>query len=61
MQTFISRGMNVFRINFLMERLVPNSLYGPLDPYYAGNLSATVNYITKKGAFAMLCPHNCKY
>ena len=32
--------MNIFRLNLQMERLVPNSLYGPLDPYYAGNLTA---------------------
>ncbi|KAJ9622681.1 hypothetical protein H2203_006331 [Taxawa tesnikishii (nom. ined.)] len=56
--TFISKGMNMFRINFLMERIIPNSLDGSLDPYYAGNLTQTVNYITSKGAFAMICPHN---
>lgn len=51
--TFISKGMNMFRINFLMERIIPNSLDGSLDPYYAGNLTQTVNYITSKGAFAV--------
>ena len=39
LQTFINKGMNIFRLNLQMERLVPNSLYGPLDPYYSGNLT----------------------
>ncbi|MCJ1432244.1 hypothetical protein MMC27_001600 [Xylographa pallens] len=55
---FINKGMNIFRLNLQMERLVPNSLYGPLDPYYSGNLTEQVNYITSLGAFAMICPHN---
>ena len=56
--TFIAKGMNTFRVNIFMERVIPNQLTGPLDKYYAGNLSQTVNYITGKGAYAMICPHN---
>lgn len=41
-----------------MERLTPNNLTGPFDPYYLGNLTEQVNYITKKGAYAMIQPHN---
>lgn len=50
--------MNTFRINILMERLVPNAMTGSMDPHYLGNLTQTVNYITGKGAYAMICPHN---
>lgn len=56
--TFISKGMNMFRLNFAMERLIPNSLNGTLDPNYFGNLTDNINYITSKGAYAMIQPHN---
>ncbi|MCJ1311275.1 hypothetical protein MMC25_004946 [Agyrium rufum] len=56
--TFIAKGMNMFRINFSMERIVQNSLYNSSDPYYMGNLTQTVNYITQRGGFAMITPHN---
>ncbi|KAF2118002.1 glycoside hydrolase superfamily [Lophiotrema nucula] len=55
---FIAQGVNVFRLNFLMERLTPGSLTGSLDPLYLGNLTQQVNYITGKGAYAMIQPHN---
>ena len=54
----LSKGMNMFRINFAMERLTPNSLTAPLDYYYSSNLTDMVNYITSKGAYAMIQPHN---
>jgi endoglucanase len=41
-----------------MERLTPNSLTGAFDQYYLGNLTEQVDYITKKGAYAMIQPHN---
>lgn len=56
--TFVNKGMNVFRINILMERLIPTSMTGSLDEAYLGNLTETVNYITNKGAYAMIVPHN---
>ncbi|OAL47104.1 endoglucanase precursor [Pyrenochaeta sp. DS3sAY3a] len=55
---FIGQGMNMFRLNFLMERLTPNSLTGKFDPLYLGNLTQQINYITSKGAYAMVQPHN---
>ncbi|KAH7371508.1 glycoside hydrolase superfamily [Pyrenochaeta sp. MPI-SDFR-AT-0127] len=55
---FIGQGMNMFRLNFLMERLTPNSLTGKFDPQYLGNLTQQINYITSKGAYAMVQPHN---
>lgn len=56
--TFIEKGMNMFRLNFAMERLIPNSLNGTLDTYYMGNLTDNINYITSRGAYAMIQPHN---
>ncbi|KAJ4365026.1 hypothetical protein N0V83_008642 [Neocucurbitaria cava] len=55
---FMNQGMNMFRLNFLMERLTPNSLTGAFDPLYLGNLTQQVNHITQKGAYAMIQPHN---
>lgn len=55
---FIAQGVNMFRLNFLMERVTPGSLTGSFDPLYLGNLTAQVNYITSKGAYAMVQPHN---
>ncbi|KAL5120593.1 hypothetical protein ACEQ8H_001612 [Pleosporales sp. CAS-2024a] len=55
---FIDQGMNMFRLNFLMERLTPNSLTGAFDPLYLGNLTQQINYITGKGKYAMVQPHN---
>lgn len=56
--TFIAKGFNTFRINFYMERLIPNSMTGSLDQAYLRNLTAQVNYITSRGAYAMIQPHN---
>lgn len=55
---FIEQGMNMFRLNFLMERLTPNSLTGAFDPLYLGNLTQQIDYITSKGKYAMVQPHN---
>jgi endoglucanase len=56
--TFIARGFNTFRINFYMERLIPNSLSGSPDPGYLRNLTEQIDYVTSKGAYAMVQPHN---
>ncbi|CAE6421765.1 unnamed protein product [Rhizoctonia solani] len=57
---FVGKGMNTFRVAFTMERISPPStgLTGPFDQTYLGDLKTTVNYITGKGAFAVLDPHN---
>ncbi|KAJ7593237.1 endoglucanase [Mycena floridula] len=57
---FVGKGMNFFRFPFLMERLVPpaTGLTGALNAAYLGNMTSTVNYITSKGAFVALDPHN---
>ncbi|KAF2142677.1 glycoside hydrolase family 5 protein [Aplosporella prunicola CBS 121167] len=56
--TLIDQGLNMFRINFAMERLTPNSLNGTIDTNYMGNLTSNIEYITSKGAWAMIQPHN---
>ncbi|KAJ5912912.1 hypothetical protein N7504_001795 [Penicillium tannophilum] len=57
-QTLIDDGMNIFRVTFLMERLVPTTMTGSLDAEYLSNLTYVVNYITEAGAHAILDPHN---
>ncbi|KAH8700858.1 endo beta 1,4 glucanase [Talaromyces proteolyticus] len=57
-QTLIDAGMNIFRVPFLMERMVPNSLTGSIDSAYFSGYSNVINYITSKGAYAVVDPHN---
>ncbi|PRP77243.1 endoglucanase (endo-1,4-beta-glucanase) (cellulase) [Planoprotostelium fungivorum] len=54
---FVKRGVNVFRIPFLWERIQP-VLDGPFDASYLSLLDATVNHTTQSGAFALIDPHN---
>lgn len=53
----MSQGYNIFRVAFAMERLVPTTLTGAADPNYLKNLTATVNYITSNGGYAILDPY----
>ncbi|KIJ49152.1 glycoside hydrolase family 5 protein [Sphaerobolus stellatus SS14] len=57
---FTSNGFNTFRVTFLMERISPpaNGLTGAFDPTYLQGLQTIVNYITNKGAYAVIDPHN---
>ncbi|CAI7654040.1 unnamed protein product [Penicillium pancosmium] len=57
-QVLREAGMNIFRVPFLMERLVPSSLTGTLDATYLSDLKSTVKFITDSGAYAVLDPHN---
>ncbi|KAG0161700.1 hypothetical protein PDIDSM_4968 [Penicillium digitatum] len=57
-QTLRSAGMNIFRIPFAMERLVPGTLTSSADATYLASLKSTVNYITSNGGFAVVDPHN---
>ena len=41
-----------------MERLIPNSMTGTPDAGYLRNLTEQVNYVTSRGAYAMIQPHN---
>ncbi|KEY73803.1 hypothetical protein S7711_03103 [Stachybotrys chartarum IBT 7711] len=56
--TLIGEGMNTFRISFAMERLSPNGLTGAFDAGYLANLTRTINYVTGRGVYAVLDPHN---
>ncbi|KAJ7650198.1 endoglucanase [Roridomyces roridus] len=57
---FVADGFNFFRVPFMMERLVPPStgMTGPFNSAYLSGLTTIVNYITSKGAYAALDPHN---
>ncbi|KAJ5174979.1 CAZyme family GH5 [Penicillium canariense] len=57
-QTLIGKGMNIFRVQFLMERLAPNGMTASFDSAYLKNLTTVVNYITNAGAHAVIDPHN---
>lgn len=57
-QALRSEGMNVFRIPFLMERLVPDSMTGTPDPTYLADLKKTVTFITDTGAYAVVDAQN---
>ncbi|KAI0123201.1 glycoside hydrolase family 5 protein [Xylariales sp. AK1849] len=56
--TLIGEGYNIFRIAFAMERLVPDELTGTTDAAYLANLTTVVDFVTNKGAYAILDPHN---
>jgi len=57
---FVAQGMNTFRVAFTVERLNPPSggLTGAYNQTYLDGLKTTVNYITGKGAYAVIDPHN---
>lgn len=50
--------MNIFRIAFMMERLIPDEMTGALDATYLADLKSIVSHITGQGAYAVLDPHN---
>ncbi|KAI0506570.1 glycoside hydrolase family 5 protein [Xylaria bambusicola] len=56
--TLMADGYNLFRVAFSMERLVPDKLANDVSANYLKNLTATIDYITDKGAYAILDPHN---
>ncbi|KAF7168393.1 hypothetical protein CNMCM5623_001476 [Aspergillus felis] len=57
-KTLHDAGMNIFRVAFRMERLIPNTMTGTPDATYMNDLKATVNAITSLGAYAVIDPHN---
>ncbi|KAJ6031302.1 Glycoside hydrolase superfamily [Penicillium herquei] len=57
-QVLRDAGMNIFRVPFLMERLVPDGMTGSLATTYFDDLKTTVEFITNSGAYAVLDPHN---
>ncbi|KAG0649236.1 hypothetical protein D0Z07_4285 [Hyphodiscus hymeniophilus] len=58
LSTLMGQGFNIFRVPFLMERMAVGSLTASLDPAYLANYTATINYITGKGGWAIVDPHN---
>jgi endoglucanase len=54
----MNKGMNIFRIPFLMERLAPGTMTSALDTTYLSELKTVVSFITAAGAHAVLDPHN---
>jgi len=57
--TLMTKNMNTFRINILAERLIQGKdPRGPIVDQYMNDLKETVDYITKRGAYAMIVPHN---
>jgi endoglucanase len=41
-----------------MERMAPGSMTATLSPAYLANYTATINYITSNGGWAIVDPHN---
>ncbi|KAI1186726.1 glycoside hydrolase family 5 protein [Nemania serpens] len=56
--TMIGKGMNSFRVPIMMERFIPNQMTGKVNETYAAGLDTIVKYITGKGAYAVIDPHN---
>ncbi|KAL7276380.1 hypothetical protein RUND412_000617 [Rhizina undulata] len=55
---FMDLGYNTFRITHLMERLATSSLNGSFDATYLADMKSIATYVTGKGGFAILDPHN---
>jgi endoglucanase len=57
---FTGLGFNAFRVPFMIERLNPPStgLTGPFNQAYLSGLQTIVSYITGKGAYVLIDPHN---
>ncbi len=54
---FASKGVNVFRLSFLMERLEPTQ-NGPFDAAELARIDDVVNYSASKGIKVILDPHD---
>ncbi|TVY16948.1 putative endo-beta-1,4-glucanase B [Lachnellula arida] len=57
--TLMGKGFNIFRIPFLMERLVPGSLTSSVNAAYLADMQALVSHITGNGGYAAICAQNC--
>ncbi|CAG7954453.1 unnamed protein product [Penicillium olsonii] len=57
-QTLRDGGMNLFRVAFSMERLIPDTMTSKPDATYLADLKSTVDFITSTGAYAVIDPHN---
>ncbi|TVY40249.1 putative endo-beta-1,4-glucanase B [Lachnellula occidentalis] len=57
-ETLMGKGMNIFRIPFLMERLAQGTITASLDATYLASLKTIVSFITAAGGHAVIDPHN---
>ncbi|CAJ2503205.1 Uu.00g105990.m01.CDS01 [Anthostomella pinea] len=56
--TLMGKGFNIFRIPFLMERMVPGSLTSGVNAAYLADMQTLVSHITSKGGYAAICAQN---
>ncbi|OHW89641.1 endoglucanase 3 [Colletotrichum incanum] len=56
--TLMNDGYTTFRVQFLMERLSPDSLTGKFNADYLSGLTKVIEHITSAGGNAVLDPHN---
>ncbi|KAI0123775.1 extracellular endoglucanase [Xylariales sp. AK1849] len=56
--TLMGKGFNIFRIPFLMERLVPSTLTSGVNSAYLADMQTLVNHITSNGGYAAICAQN---
>ncbi|TVY80272.1 putative endo-beta-1,4-glucanase B [Lachnellula suecica] len=56
--TLVGQGLNMFRVPILMERIIPTSMTGTTNMTYQTPMVSYINYITSKGAYAIVDPHN---
>src|SRR5579862_6304956 len=54
---FIGKGMTIFRVNFMWERL-QHAQKAALDATELARLDTTVDHLTAKGAYVLLNPQN---
>src|ERR1700710_1972419 len=54
----MGKGFNIFRIPFMMERLVPGSMTSGANAAYLADMKSIVSHITGKGGYAAICAQN---
>lgn len=57
-QIMMDKGMNIFRIPFLMERLAQGTMTASLDATYLAALKTSVTFITDAGGHAVIDAQN---
>ncbi|KAL2107998.1 hypothetical protein VUR80DRAFT_4414 [Thermomyces stellatus] len=58
LDTLFNDGMNIFRVAMMMERAIPDQMTGSINETYFEGFEDAINYITGKGAYAVVDPHN---
>lgn len=56
--TLVNEGYNIFRVPFAMERMAVGSITASLNSAYLTPYSNVINFITSKGAYAIVDAHN---